>query len=99
MKNNMVSSSNKPLDKLQHLQDLFISNNHTLSIAESCTGGLLSSWITSLPNSSQYFKGGVISYATEIKIKVLKVDPLIIKKHGVVSEEVALLMAQGVKNL
>jgi len=63
--------------------------NKTLCTAESCTGGRIAALITSVPGSSEYFRGGVVSYQTEIKETVLNVDAAIIDKYGVVSRETA----------
>lgn len=71
----------------------------TISVAESCTGGLASSLLTSLPGSSAYMLGSVTSYATEVKRNVLKVSESTIAEHGVVSKECALEMADGVRAL
>ncbi len=68
----------------------------TVSIAESCTGGLLSSTITSINGASKIFKMGIVAYSDQSKIDLLKVSKKIIKKYGSVSEIVCLLM---VKNL
>ncbi len=69
----------------------------TLAVAESCTGGLLGKTITDISGSSAYFKGGVISYANEIKIDLLNVPPVAIEAHGAVSSETAKFMAEGVR--
>ncbi|MFQ5480563.1 MAG: CinA family protein [Thermodesulfobacteriota bacterium] len=69
----------------------------TLGVAESCTGGLLSSIITEAPGSSAYYRGAVVSYANEVKIKVLKVSAGTIKKFGAVSAETAREMAEGAR--
>lgn len=63
--------------------------NKSLCTAESCTGGRIAALITSLPGSSEYFRGGIVSYQTEIKESVLKVDAAIINQYGVVSRETA----------
>lgn len=68
----------------------------TLAVAESCTGGYVSHLITSVAGSSDYFLGGMIAYANEIKIKHLGVDPSTLEKHGAVSEETVSEMANGV---
>ncbi|MCY4513361.1 MAG: CinA family protein [Bdellovibrionales bacterium] len=88
-----------PLQKLKDLQNLLRHKKETLSVAESCTGGKLSEWLTFLPGSSDFFKGGVVSYWTEIKESFLQVDSKAIEEKGVVSEETARLMAQGIKKL
>ncbi|WP_264509319.1 CinA family nicotinamide mononucleotide deamidase-related protein [Flavobacterium sp. N1719] len=67
----------------------------TLATAESCTGGKIAQTITSVAGSSAYFKGSVVSYATEAKVDLLGVDPQLIATHSVVSAEVAMAMAKG----
>lgn len=69
----------------------------SVAVAESCTGGLVASAIASVPGASDYFKGGVVAYADEIKSHVLGVDPALIARHGAVSEEVAGAMASGAR--
>jgi PncC family amidohydrolase len=71
----------------------------TLAVAESCTGGLVSSRITDVSGSSRYFVVGIIAYADRVKEKALGVPHALIKKHGAVSAEVALGMAKGIRNL
>ena len=70
-----------------------------LATAESCTGGAISKRIISVPGSSTYFKGSVVSYANEVKTNVLHVAASEIEKNGAVSEEVVKAMALGVKHL
>lgn len=69
----------------------------TLATAESFTGGKIAQELTSVPGASNYFKGTVVSYATETKIKLLGVDEELIQTHSVVSEPVALAMAKNVR--
>ena len=71
----------------------------SLSTAESFTGGKIAEKITSIPGASKYFKGCVVSYATETKINVLKVPVKLVEDYSVVSEEVAVAMAKGAKKL
>src|SRR6056297_81115 len=71
----------------------------TLATAESCTGGKIAATLTAIPGASNYFKGSVVSYATETKIKVLNVPEKLIAEYSVVSEQVAVLMAIGVQKL
>ena len=75
---------------------LLIKKKNRISFAESCTGGLLSSVITSISGSSKVFTLGLITYSNSAKIYVLKVPKKIIAKHGAVSHETCLSM---VKNL
>jgi nicotinamide-nucleotide amidase len=76
--------------------DLLIEKGLTLASAESCTGGLLGGHITAIPGSSQYYLGGVVAYANEIKMNRLGVVREVIEKHGAVSAEAAKAMAAGV---
>lgn len=78
---------------------LLRGTGETLSAAESCTGGKISSLITSVPGSSEYYLGSVTSYAVPVKEKVLGVSGQVIKDRGVVSSEVAAAMAEGVRKL
>jgi nicotinamide-nucleotide amidase len=78
--------------------NLLKNNNLTLSLAESCTGGLLSLLVTSVPGSSAYFKGGIIAYSNDIKISELNVSPYTILINGAVSQPVVEQMADGVRN-
>jgi nicotinamide-nucleotide amidase len=68
----------------------------TLAVMESCTGGLLSDVLTNVPGSSRYFRGGIVSYATEVK-ELVGVDAAIIATHGVVSAETAAAMASVIR--
>ena len=70
-----------------------------LAIAESCTGGMLSSAITSVSGSSKVFNLGLVAYSNEVKIKLLKVPKKIIKKYGSVSEQVCKMMAKNVSKI
>ncbi len=71
----------------------------TIATAESCTGGEIARLITSVPGSSEYFKGTVVAYANDVKIRVLGVAAEDIEKEGAVSEKVVLQMAEGVRKL
>ncbi len=66
-----------------------------LATAESCTGGLLAQIITSVPGASDYFERGFITYSNDSKVELLGVSKESIEKHGAVSKEVALEMAEG----
>ncbi|MFC6152263.1 CinA family protein [Nocardioides yefusunii] len=71
----------------------------TLATAESLTGGQLAAAITAIPGASQSYRGGVVSYATDVKTDVLGVDALVVSRHGVVSAECAVQMAERVREL
>ena len=78
---------------------LLVAANATLGVAESCTGGNIAHLFTSNPGSSVYFKGGIVSYANEVKNSVLGVKNETLEAHGAVSKEVATEMAKGAKNV
>jgi nicotinamide-nucleotide amidase len=71
--------------------------NATLAVAESCTGGLLAERITSVSGSSRYFVGGAIVYSNELKTQFADVPAELIAKHGAVSKEVAVALAEGIR--
>lgn len=71
----------------------------TLSLAESCTGGLIAHRITNISGSSDYFLGGVVAYSNEVKEKILGVPHNILVQYGAVSEECARAMAEGARRL
>jgi nicotinamide-nucleotide amidase len=79
------------------VQEVFIKRGLSLSVAESCTGGNIAHLITSNSGSSKWFKGGIIAYSNDIKVKHLGVSENSVIKEGVVSEEVVIQMAQGVR--
>jgi len=78
---------------------LLLEKNLSLSICESCTGGMLGSIITEIPGSSKYFKGGVIAYSNEIKNKIIGVKMETLKNFGAVSSQTAKEMAHNVKKI
>ena len=85
----------KSLEKL--IGDLLRKKGWTLSIAESCTGGLVSDRITDISGSSDYFMGGMVNYSNESKAKHLGIPLDYINRYGAVSPQVARKMAQGVR--
>ncbi|MFD1615038.1 competence/damage-inducible protein A [Gelatiniphilus marinus] len=76
-----------------------VKSGKTLALAESCTGGKIAQQITANPGASKYFKGGLVTYATQSKIDVLGVSKTIIDAHSVVSAQVAEAMAQNALQL
>jgi nicotinamide-nucleotide amidase len=76
---------------------LLLATNATLSVAESCTGGLLGERLTSVPGSSEYFLGGFITYSNALKTKLLGVPGEMLAAHGAVSKPVAEAMAEGAR--
>lgn len=79
--------------------EVFSQTGYTISVAESCTGGLLAGRLTEVSGSSKFFLGGVVSYANEVKENLLDVSADTLLTFGAVSEQTALEMAQGVRNL
>lgn len=79
--------------------DLLRGSGKTLSAAESCTGGMISHLLTTVPGSSEYYLGSVTSYAVSVKEKLLGVPSETISANGVVSSEVAAAMAEGVRRV
>ena len=84
---------------INKLHKKFIKKNITISVAESCTGGLLSSKLTRLSGSSRYFQMGLVTYSNKAKIKILRVNKKIIDKYGSVSPECCRSMVQNLSKL
>jgi nicotinamide-nucleotide amidase len=91
----LLSRGDEDLSKA--IGNLLIKKNLTISVAESCTGGLLGANITDIPGSSNYFLGGVISYSNEAKTSELGIPDQVLNIYGAVSEETAILMAKSVR--
>lgn len=83
----------------QALQDRMAERGVTVASAESLTGGLVAARLTELPGSSRSYVGGVVAYATEVKVHVLGVPQEVVDEHGVISEACAAAMATGVREL
>ena len=97
IKNNIIATSEDKIEKI--LAEILTERKLTISTAESCTGGELAKMITSVSGSSKYFLGGIIPYAAEKKIEILKVKKETIEEFSVVSEQVAAEMAEGCQKL
>lgn len=80
----------------QQVAEALLTRGWRLATAESCTGGWVSAALTSLPGSSRWFEGGVVSYANAVKTGLLGVSPDVLAERGAVSEQVAIQMAAGV---
>jgi len=93
----LVSTEGETL--IEVVSSLLKKSKKKLAVAESCTGGSISQLITSLPGSSLFFEGGVISYSNEVKRDILNVRELNLKKHGAVSEFVVTDMAINTMSL
>ena len=79
--------------------ELFRRKGATLSLAESCTGGMVAKLITDVPGSSAYFIEGAITYADAAKVRALGLSPRLLEEHGAVSSATAMAMARGMRNL
>lgn len=84
---------------LERIQQLLMDKNATVATAESCTGGLIASYLTETPGSSSVFTGGVVSYANTIKEEVLKVPGTTLDNFGAVSAETVRIMAAQVRSM
>jgi len=92
----VVGTSDDKLEKV--IGELLFKKGSTLSLAESCTGGMIAHLITSVPGSSRYFSGSVVAYSNEIKEKLLGVNKKSLASFGAVSEQVVREMASGALN-
>lgn len=85
-------------DQLESLiGELLVKKGLTLSTAESCTGGYIAHRITSVAGSSRYYMGSILPYSNDLKTGLLNVDPALIEKHGAVSKEVVVEMAESIR--
>ena len=84
---------------IQLLHKKLINKKINISVAESCTGGLLAHNLTKLANSSKYFQMGLTTYSNQAKIKILKVNKKIIKKYGAVSHECCKAMVRNLSKI
>ena len=89
----LVSAEDQPLEET--IRKLLLERELTVSTAESCTGGYIAHMITSRAGSSKVFEGSVIAYSNDLKSELLQVDPLLIKEHGAVSQQVVEAMCRG----
>lgn len=87
------------IEYIERVHEFFKKNGLTLSVAESCTGGLISHYMTKFPGASSFFEAGVISYSAEAKQKILGVSSETISKFGIVSEETAKEMSENIRAL
>lgn len=85
------------LKTVKRVHEIFIDKCLTLSVAESCTGGLISSYLTDLPGASSFFIAGIVSYSEEAKKGILGVPSATVRKYGVVSVETSKEMAERIR--
>lgn len=95
----LIYLEQKMTELLKEAGLLLVKHNYTVVTAESCTGGLIGSLITDISGSSNYYLGGVISYANSVKQDLLGVKTETLVTVGAVSRETALQMARGVRRL
>jgi nicotinamide-nucleotide amidase len=91
----LYSRNGDPLEVV--VGDLLRGRRATVSVAESCTGGMLGERLTSVPGSSDYFLGGFITYSNAMKVELLGVPPEVLERHGAVSQQTAEAMATGAR--
>ena len=84
---------------MKSLIKLFIKKKIKISVAESCTGGLLASTITSISGASKIFDLGLVTYSNQAKIKILRVNKNIIRKYGAVSHECCYAMVKSLSKI
>lgn len=89
----IISTNGDPIEAV--IGNMLRARGARLSVAESATGGMLGEWITSVPNSSDYFVGGFLTYSDEMKMRLLGVSNELLREHTAVSEPVARAMAEG----
>ena len=85
------------LQRVQEMEKLCLARGWSVGLAESCTGGLLSSWICAYPGASRFFNGAVVSYARSVKVALIDVPKPLLLAHGEVSLPVARAMAFGAR--
>ena len=95
MQNKFLSGLSQDQELAAEVGRIFVDKGLTLATAESCTGGAIGAVLTSLPGSSIWFNGGIISYSNSAKINLLDVEPEAIEVYGAVSQEVVEAMAVG----
>lgn len=91
----VYSTDGRSLERV--VGDLLVGHGFRIALAESCTGGLITSRLTDVPGSSRYVRHSVIAYSNDAKTGLLGVAPELIAEHGAVSEPVALAMADGIR--
>ena len=85
-------------EKMEEVVGLKLAvGGYTVSVAESCTGGLIAQRLTDVPGSSKYFIEGVVAYSNDTKTRALGVEPVLLLEHGAVSAPVAEAMAEGIR--
>jgi nicotinamide-nucleotide amidase len=91
----LISRQGQTLEEV--IGELLMQKKKTISVAESCTGGLIGHRITSVPGSSEYFDCSIVVYSNKAKRELLDIPKRIFTRHGAVSEKTAILMAEGIR--
>ena len=87
------------LKEVKIIHSLFKEKDLTLSVAESCTGGLICHYLTAVPGASSFLQAGVVTYSAESKKRILGIPQKVFSSHGIVSEETARQMAERIRAL
>ena len=87
------------LKEVKIIHSLFKEKDLTLSVAESCTGGLICHYLTAVTGASSFLQAGVVTYSAESKKRILGIPQKVFSSHGIVSEETAQQMAERVRAL
>ena len=95
----MDTTDRRELELSAELAQRLIERDWKCATAESCTGGLMSSWITSLGGASDYFPGGIVAYSNQAKTQLLAVSQETLEQFGAVSDQCAFEMAQGAQQV
>jgi len=93
----IYSVNNETLEEV--VGKILLDRNMKLSVAESCTGGLIAKKLTDIPGSSKFFLGGVVAYDNKLKEKLLNISKFDLNKYGAVSEEISKQMVEGIKKI
>jgi nicotinamide-nucleotide amidase len=91
----VLSTIGKTTD--QQIADLLEKSKQTVSVAESVTGGMISSRLTNIPGSSEYFIGSIVCYHPRVKVVNVGIPAAFISQHGIVSKEVSIALAEGIR--
>ena len=94
----MAPTDEELLDLAERVGATLRARGMTLATAESCTGGLVAHLITEVPGSSDYFPGGIVTYADRVKTAMVDVQAGVLSAHGAVSAQVAVAMAEGARS-
>lgn len=84
---------------INEIHNLLTKKGKSISVAESCSGGILCEYLTELSGSSKFFKFGLVTYSNQAKVSLLKIPSSLILRKGAVSKEIAKLMAKNVRKI